>query len=302
MMELALGTVQFGLDYGISNKQGQVAKVEVEEILTQALSLGINTLDCAGAYGDSEQVLGELNVSKRFNLISKIPALSHKKTSITPFLEQSLSNLQCDELATLLFHQADDLLTHPNKDKLFSQLALLKKQSIVNEIGVSVYSLEQLSLITEAYDIDIVQAPINIFDQRFIANDTLELCKRKHIKIHARSLFLQGLLFIEPEDLNRYFLPYQTKINAFSALAKSMSCSKLTLALAVLLAQGSHKKYSNNISHIIEKVVVGVCNTNQLREIVNAYQQAKTLDVSLKEIQSLADSRLGLINPSLWQL
>jgi len=306
-MKLALGTVQFGLDYGISNQQGQVTPAQVKELLHQAKALGIDTLDCAGAYGNSEAVLGALAASKDFNLISKIPALTSDQESIIPFIEQSFSDLQCSHINTLLFHQADDLLKHPNKAAFFSQLLLLKEQKKVNVIGVSVYNPEQLTTIAQQYSIDTAQVPINIFDQRFISEDIMALCQNKHIKLHARSLFLQGLLFIEQAELSPYFKPYQDKLNAFSAMAQYLSCSKLTLALALLaqdLPYNKRNKTTNNTTsdNVIEKLVVGVCNTQQLVEIVNAYQQAKNLKVTTEELSSLADTRLGFINPSLWQL
>lgn len=312
-MKLALGTVQFGLNYGISNQQGQVTPNQVNDILQQAKALGIDTLDCAGAYGNSEKVLGELGASEHFNLISKIPALATDQDSIIPFIEQSLTDLQCDNLHTLLFHQANDLLKHPNKTQFFSQLLTLKAQQKVKNIGVSVYNPEQLIAIADQYSIDIAQVPINVFDQRFLSPKIIQLCHNNKIKLHARSLFLQGLLFIEEAHLNSYFAPYKNKLNAFSELAQHLSCSKLTLALA-LLAQNSLNYYLNSSPNkeeyieknihtkVIEKLVVGVCNTQQLIDIVNAYQQAKELTVSPEELTLLADTRLGFINPSLWQV
>ena len=315
-MKLALGTVQFGLDYGISNQQGQVSPSQVKDILHQAESLGIDTLDCAGAYGNSEKVLGALGASKRFKLIGKVPALTAEQSAITPFVEKSLTNLQANQLDTLLFHQADNLLNHPNKSQLFSQLSQLKDQQRVKNIGVSVYSPEQLITIANRYAIDTAQVPINIFDQRFLSTDIIELCQKKHIKLHARSLFLQGLLFVEQKELKPYFAPYQEKLNKFTLLAQYLSCSKLTLALA-LLAQELRENKKRQVDkkselavidkvviekNVVEKILVGVCNTQQLNEIVNAYQQAKSLEISPNELRLLSDNRLGFINPSLWAI
>lgn len=300
-MKLALGTVQFGLDYGVSNQQGQVSKHHVEEILNTAKSLGIDTLDCAGAYGNSEQILGELKANEHFKLISKVPPLTAEDESIIPFVEKTLKHLQCHHIETLLFHQADNLLTHSHKLKLFSELSLLKKQNTVNNIGVSVYSPEQFIAISREYSIDTAQVPINLFDQRFLTNDIRDICKKEHITLHARSLFLQGLLLIDKADIPTYFSPYQDKLNAFSLLAKHLSCSKLTLALALLVSdQLTNEKESYNT--VIEKIIVGVCNTQQLTEIVSAYQSAKALNITRDELELLADKRLAFITPSLWSL
>jgi len=307
-MKLALGTVQFGLNYGISNSQGKVGKSQVKDILDKALSLGINTLDCAGAYGDSEQILGELINQSDFKLITKIPNISDNETSIVTYFQQSLDYLNCDKVQTLLFHAADNLITHPNKINLFQQLEQLKNNDLTTNIGVSVYSPEQLKAIHQQFPMDVAQVPINIFDQRFIPQNFLDYCAQEQIKLHARSIFLQGLLLLNENSLPKYFIPFRKKLNDFSSLAKNLACSKLTLALAIL-AQNSHnlKPSPHNLKHdleysfdVIEHIVVGVCNSLQLIEIVDAYEQAQTLAVNYEDLAALADSRLELINPSLW--
>jgi len=301
-MKLALGTVQFGLDYGISNTHGKVCKSQVKDILEKALSLGINTLDCAGAYGDSEQVLGELIDKSDFNIITKIPNLSKNETSITEYFQQSLQNLKRDKVQTLLFHSADNLITHPFKVMLFQQLNKLKNIGLVNEIGVSVYTPKQLKSIHQQFSIDVAQVPINIFDQRFIEPSFIDYCSKERIKLHARSLFLQGLLLLDENTVPEYFLPFKDKLNDFSRLAQHLSCNKLTLALAIL-AQNSHNLNPHNLNdkfHVIEHIVVGVCNSIQLIEIVNAFEQAQKLAINTENLTKLADFRLELINPSLW--
>ena len=293
-MKLALGTVQFGLNYGVSNHQGQVPKSQVKDIIEQALSLGINTLDCAAAYGDSEQVLGELISNSDFNIITKIPALADEQTSLLDYFEQSLKKLQQKNIHALLLHQADNLITHAQKQQLFQQLQSLKQQNLTKKIGASLYSPEQFRTIALNYPIDIAQVPINVFDQRFLAQDIIHLCRKKQIKLHVRSLFLQGLIFINEQNLSQYFVPFKDKLLAFSQLAKYLNCSKLTLALAIV-AQESH-----NTNDIVEKLVIGVCNTEQLNQIVQAYQQAMVLAVTIEELVTLKDNRLKLINPSYW--
>ena len=322
-MKLALGTAQFGLDYGISNNQGQVNKSEVADILKLAIHLGIDTLDCAGAYGNSEEVLGDIlkhqPIKQQFNIVSKIPALTDKQSSIGQFFTKSLEHLHRDKIDILLFHHADNLLNHPKKNDLFAQLNSIKFQGKVNRIGVSVYSPEQLKAIALSYPIDVAQVPLNIFDQRFMSAELFNLCQQKNIKLHARSLFLQGLLLIKPEELPAYFKPYQDKFIAVRELAKYLNCSILALALSIAVSDipslaiqsdaNINKKSANKNkksaiglkkSDLIEKIVIGVCTTTQLTEIVTAYQQATELKISIQELVSLADNRVGLLNPNLW--
>lgn len=304
-MKLALGTVQFGLDYGISNTHGQVEQGEVTAILSLAKSVGINTLDCAGAYGNSEQVIGEVltqsPLKPQFTYVSKIPALENHQDDINSYLAQSLAHLKTENIDALLFHQGDNLISHPNKNELFQQALTLKSEHKINRIGASLYSPSQLVTIAEQFDLDLAQVPLNIFDQRFIAHDILTLCQQKNIKLHVRSLFLQGLIFLDEEQLASYFRPYQEKLMAFAQLANYLGCSKLTLALAIV-AQELPYVDKRTPGKIIEKVVLGVCSTKQLTEIVTAYQRAKTLTIPMEELLALADNRLEFINPSLWSL
>jgi aryl-alcohol dehydrogenase-like predicted oxidoreductase len=321
-MELALGTVQFGLDYGISNTQGQVSKNETANILVHAKKLGITTLDCAGAYGNSEHLLGEIFTSSQlgedFDIISKIPALTNVDENINAYFSRSLVHLQQQKIETLLFHHADNLLTHPARKKIFAQALSLKSAGLIERIGVSVYTPEQLKVIAKNFPIEMAQVPLNVFDQRFISSEMISFCQTQKIKLHARSLFLQGLLFIEQDKLAPYFSPYKKKIHDFSALAQYLNCSKLVLALAIafssndsLTAQNSHTTFKDEtsdinatptLSRVIEKLVVGVCNTKQLIDIVEAFELAKHLSVSNNELMALADERLDFINPSLWSV
>ena len=312
-MKIALGTAQFGLNYGISNKHGQVDKTQVADILNIAVGLGIDTLDCAGAYGNSEQVLGLLleqySSQKSFNIVSKIPELSPEQCSIYPFFDKTLKHLKQDKIATLLFHHADNLLHHPKKEQLFQQLQTLKVAKKINRIGVSVYNPEQLKAVALHYPIELAQVPMNVFDQRFISADIIELCQQKQIKLHVRSLFLQGLLLIEEDKLDPYFLPYKEKFLAFTRLAKYFGCSTLTLALSIVaqelpatLHRRNKEEHTVTPHNIIEKVVIGVCSSKQLSQVVNAYQQAQNLAIAAQELLSLADDNLKLINPSLWKI
>jgi len=117
MMKLALGTTQFGLDYGVSNSQGQVCPNEVTKILSLAKQAGINTLDTAPAYGNSEQVLGATRLTQQFSIVSKIPALSNNEIDIEHYVKSSLQHLNIKKLSAVLFHQVQDIIssTHAKK-------------------------------------------------------------------------------------------------------------------------------------------------------------------------------------------
>ena len=308
-MKLALGTVQFGLDYGISNQAGKPSFCEIVRILNTAYEYSIDTLDTASAYGDSELVLGKMlretstasSTEQSFNIVTKIPHLSNTTpskttsctTSISEYFDNSLKHLQTRKIDALMFHNANDLLTNEGAS-YFQQATDLKRQGLVKKIGVSVYQPQQLETIMERFKLDIVQVPFNYLDQRFSQPAIQENLAKQHIEVHVRSLFLQGLLLMPLERLNDYFQPYLRQIQRFHALCKQLKCQPLTLALALI-----------HTNDFIDKAVVGCCSNEQLIQIINHYQRAKVLVDSLtnetfEQLSLLACSDEALINPSLW--
>ena len=314
-MKLALGTVQFGLDYGISNQAGRPSFSEIKKILTTANAHDIDTLDTASAYGESEQVLGraltDINTEQHFHIVTKIPRLSNtktssttaaipttpsttlKNTSIREYFDSSLKHLQVRKIDALMFHHADDLLTDKGAS-YFQQAIELKQQGLVNKIGVSVYQPHQLEAIMESFNIDIVQLPFNCLDQRFTQRNIQEQLAKQNVEVHVRSLFLQGLLLMPLVEVSPYFQPYLIQIQQFHTLCQQLNCQPLTLALAFI-----------HTNTFINKAVIGCCSNEQLTQIIDHYQQAKALADSLsnetiEQLNLLACSDEGLINPSFW--
>lgn len=287
-MQLALGTVQFGLNYGISNEQGQVCPEEISNILTLAIENNINVLDTAASYGESETVLGKNNLSRHFNFISKIPALNNTETNIAQYVEASLTRLQVSQLETVLFHQVDDIINSPFSSERFKALSEQKLRGKVNKIGVSVYNPQQLEYCVKHYKIDIVQLPLNCLDQRFIQNNWLKKLADSGIEVHCRSLFLQGLLLMPLSQLNNYFSPFFQIIKKFSDTAQKFNISPLTLALAIACQQKT-----------IDKIVLGCCDARQLNEIISAYHIASDFK---EDLSFLACEDENLLIPSNWRL
>lgn len=292
-MKLALGSVQFGLPYGISNHQGKTNLKEVEKILNLAKQHQIETIDTAAAYGDSEEVLGTLSVTEHFKLVTKIPALDKVKKGMSSLIEQRFIKLNTARLYGLMFHQASDLLTSHGK-KLYRQALEYKKQKKISKLGVSIYQTSELTTLTAQLPIDMIQVPFNCLDQRFIAPEIIQLIDDNNIEVHARSIFLQGLLLMPIYELADYFKPYQGALRRFDDMCKHLNCHPLTLALKVA-----------QLSSHISKAVVGCCSAQQLTQILEHEQLAKQLSIPMGELnqpslQTLACHEQGLINPSLW--
>ena len=204
MSKIALGTVQFGIDYGINSESGQVQPEEVRSILNYAHSQNIDLLDTAPVYGDSEKILGRAN-SSNFKVVTKTRHFDSLKINnndirlLNSDFYHSLEYLKQDSVYGVLMHNASDLLK-PGAEKLFDQLQKLKQEEKITKIGVSVYDHSQLQAILEIFDIDLVQLPFNIIDKRLIDSGMLAKLKNRGIEVHARSVFLQGLLLMSERN------------------------------------------------------------------------------------------------------
>jgi aryl-alcohol dehydrogenase-like predicted oxidoreductase len=279
-MKLALGTVQFGLDYGISNKKGKVGKDIVQDIFNLAKKNNITTLDTATSYGDSEKVIGDITKAKnlKFNIITKFTPSDIQNNKI----EISLENLKAESVFGILLHNSEELLTRKKTD-LYNSLLEFKKNGLCKKIGCSVYSPNEALDISKNYNIDIFQIPSNLFDQRLFTNDILQKIKSTGAEVHIRSVFLQGVVFI---PFNRIPLHLNKLRPQLEKLQKDNN--KLTIAKA--LAPFVQNK-------LIDKIVIGCCSVIELKQIISAYNIAKTLKIKLEDFE-ITD--IDTIDPRNW--
>ena len=288
MSKIALGTVQFGIDYGINSENGQIRPEEVRGILNYAYSQNIDLLDTAPAYGSSEKVLGEANV-QNFKVVTKTRHFDNAEISnddidlLKKDFSCSLVDLRQESFYGVLVHDANDLLK-PGSKKLFDQLESLKQAEKIKKIGVSVYDHKQLQSILENFDIDIVQLPFNILDKRLIDSGMLVKLQNRGIEVHARSVFLQGLLLMSNQDRPR-------KFHRWNALWKTWHEWLNDNQITALEAAIRHAVSMPEIS----KVLVGVDTKDQLKEIIIAS------DGILPNIPAeLYTNDVNLLNPSNW--
>ena len=166
-MKIALGTVQFGLDYGIANNQGKVSTNIAKNILMHAQLAGIDTLDTASVYGNSEEQLGEIGV-KDWRIITKLSNVPNSCDDISLWVREqvfkSIQRLKVRSIAGLLLHDTGQL-TGPHGQQIWSALKTLKDEGVIEKIGFSIYHPNELEILWESYRPDIVQAPYNIFDR-----------------------------------------------------------------------------------------------------------------------------------------
>lgn len=283
-MKLALGTVQFGLPYGIANQSGQVRRDEASQILALARERGIDTLDTAIAYGESERCLGEIG-TQGFKVITKLPALPDGVTDIAAWVndhvQNSLLRLKVKSVYGLLLHRSEQLLGSAAQPMLRA-LERLKADGIVQKFGVSIYAPHELDAVTQACAIDLVQAPLNLIDRRLATSGWLQRLHDQGVEVHARSVFLQGLLLMPRMAIPEKFTPWTDIFDRWHTWLEENEIAAVEACLAFV---GSRT----------ERVVVGVDNRFQLQELLQA--TGKELPMQLPNI-SCDDERL--INPSNW--
>lgn len=278
--KLALGTVQFGLDYGINNTNGQVKIADIQAILAFANSVGLDTLDTAFLYGNSEENLGQCNLNG-FNIVSKLPPCTAPE--IDSIFDKSLNRLHQNNLYGYLFHHFS---TYGQNEKMITALQKLKVKNKVQKIGFSLYNPSELEILLDKnIDFDLVQVPYNLFDQRF--DPYFPLLKEKGVEIHTRSAFLQGLFF---KDLSTIPLHFNTVIPELTQLNK-YDINKAALCLNFVVSNPH-----------IDKVVIGVDSVDQLKININGLELLPKVKALREELKSLKVDNELIINPSLWKL
>ena len=283
---LILGTAQLGFPYGIANKQGQVSHDEAKKILEHAAANGLDTLDTAIAYGDSEQRLGEIGV-QNWQIVSKLPAVPEGCNDISQWMEdsvkESLQRLKVKSLYALLLHRPKQLLD-PVGEHLFQNLKHLKDDGIVQKIGISIYDPGELDILWNRYNFDIIQVPFNIFDRRLIDTGWLIRLAEQSTELHVRSVFLQGLLIMKPIDRPQKFGRWAS---LWSKWEEWLKCTGLTPLQACL-------RYVLSLPEI-NKVIVGIDGLDQLKEILHAAEgQMPNIP------DELQCNDQDLLNPARW--
>lgn len=283
---LALGTVQFGLPYGVANTSGQVSLDEAAVILQQAWTAGVDTLDTAIVYGESEQRLGEIGVDG-WRVVSKLPAIPDDYTDVGRWVQEavmcSLQRLKIDQLYGLLLHRPQQLLESRGED-LYAALVELKTRGLVKKIGISIYDPGEFDRLWPRFQLDLVQAPFNILDRRLETTGWLTRMHQAGIEVHVRSVFLQGLLLMEADRRPEKFARWQPLWDQWHRWLAEQALTPVQACLGFAMSRPE-----------IDRIVVGVDNPGQLREILSAAEVHVPMSPTTLMIEDPV-----LINPSRW--
>ena len=282
--KIIIGTAQFGMSYGIANQNGQVHQNEITAILDMAWENGISMMDTAKAYGTSEESIGNYlkqHSKSSWEIITKI---GKSRYNIVDQINDSIFNLTTHPYSVLA-HSAELFL-----DEAFqSELKGIKDKGLIKKIGVSLYNENEINKILESsFKPDIIQLPCNILDNHLYHSGILDELYNKCIEIHARSVFLQGLFYLNDAEINKRFsrvLPYLKKLKL---IAEKCNLNLAELSLLWLLSLKE-----------VSKVVIGVDNAKQLSSHLKTVK--KTIDSNIiEEALSIHFENDKILNPSNW--
>ena len=286
MAELILGTVQFGLNYGVTNATGALDDKTVREMLKASRDLGVYGFDTAADYGNSQVRLGELWLSPEPPRY--ITKFSLEPNGVTPDPENlylnSMRDLNVDRLAGVLFHKLADL----SDERCVAAVKVLRSardQGVVERAGVSAYSMEDVRLARSVFpDMNLIQIPANILDSSLLDSEELAELRSEGCHIHVRSVFLQGLLLASPEKLPDFFKPLAPVLRIIRDEADVRDVSVLELVLQTM-----------KVNPKLDAVVLGATSVSELTEIASAWNS--TLPPINLEIP---DFPLELLDPRRW--
>jgi len=281
--KLALGTVQFGLKYGINNQSEVLTETDVKSILDEAFASGIDLLDTSPAYGNSEEILGK-NTIGNFDIVTKLPAET-QRGSVKSALLKSLVDLSIHDVYGYILHDYSDLKRNPSIWKEFEEL---KVEGLVKKIGISIYHPDELEhFLSLGFCPDLIQFPMNIADRRFV--DWLPKLKEMGTEIHVRSAFLQGLLLMGKKP--DFFEPVSKQLDRILSVCDEFNISSEVLCLSFLY----HNKN-------IDRILIGVDSISQLKKNCTSFKQAQQIQIPEDVLSELIIEDNNFILPYNWKL
>ncbi|MBN1793542.1 MAG: aldo/keto reductase [Candidatus Omnitrophica bacterium] len=279
------------MDYGIANKTGKVPRDQALNIVQYAHEAGIDTLDTAYVYGDSEEIIGHfLSGAKRaFKVVSKLPPLDDKSTleDIEDAVKTSRDRLKIQVLYGYLIHRPRDFLQHKG---LWNALETLREKGIMKKIGFSICTTEELEMIFKNnIAIDILQLPYSIFDRRF--EKYFSELKERNIEIHARSAFLQGLVFLTPGALPSNLSKAKDPIEKLHKASRALHLPIHAVCINFVLLQS-----------YIDKVVIGVDHLEHLKKNVEALKAIHKVKKAYGKLMPLEIDDEQILLPYNWNI
>jgi len=282
--EIILGAAQFGDSYGISNSYKRLKRTTIIKILLAAIKNGITKIDVSDSYFNSsiKKIIKKFN----FEICFKIPSI--KTLNIEEIKEVINSNIRhYKKIYSISIHSPKDLLLKKKIKQVINYLHLLKKKKLIKKIGISIYNEKELYLATKIFNkkLDLIQIPINLVDQRFAKKKIVKKIKDLKLEVHARSIFLQGLLLMKSKDKPKYFKRWDKEFVTYD---------KLTIKKKKIMCLNFVKQLN-----FINALVIGFLSPNQLNNIYLLEKKYKY--VNLPKDINIRSNEIKLINPTKWK-
>ncbi len=298
--KITLGTAQLGFPYGIANQIGEISSINATEILRQSINMKINSFDTAPNYGKSEELIGKF-IQKTKNdsikITTKIPRiiLGNKEkinSSVYNFINQSIKNsskkLEMEKIPICLLHNPKDMKLF--RDDISSTFSKLKKENKIKLSGVSVYTIEDIKEFLNQNELDVIQIPINIFNSKIINSNILSELKKNNKIIFARSIYLQGLFFLNPKKLPIHLEKVKSKLEILHELSKEYGRSVEDIAFSFIRDMSE-----------VDSMIIGVESLNQLKNNIKLLNSPplndKLVNKIYREFNNISEE---IVNPSLW--
>ena len=290
-MRLCIGTVQFGMDYGVQGGMHPAVEDAVR-MLDYATQNGVDAIDTAAAYGTAEEVVGEFLSRKTLpresvQVISKFGTGIFEGASVADYavrlraaVETSLKRIWSDYLDAYICH----VPTAAGDPAIIEAMAALKASGLVRHVGFSVYDPDQVRACLMSDVVDFIQSPFSFLDRRMATSGALAEARAKGVDLHTRSAFVQGLMLMDAAKIPEHLAVTRPVISDLEAACAEAGLSRRALALAFV-------KANPNISHL----VFGVDNLEQLKEIVSDFDRSVDWDA----VKFLAD-RFAAVDPAIF--
>ena len=285
MSKFILGTVQFGLNYGINNHQGQPARSTVNEIFNLAYHLGLNTLDTADAYGTAHEIIGNYHRDNKVDFKINTKFRSVKKEVFIDQVKKACELLEVESLNVCFYHSYTEYFTR----KLQPYFEKLINLQLINQVGVSIYTNEEFEVVISDPLVNVIQLPFNVFDNFNQRGNLILKAKEKGKIIQIRSVFLQGLFFLEPKLLKGNLVELTEVIISLNNIANDYNISMADLCLLYVL----HFKE-------IDQIVIGVNTPEQLISNSRIFQSNITSEI-IDRVNSINVKNKSLLYPYNWK-
>ena len=283
--KIALGTAQFGMPYGIANRDGQVHADEISSILDLAWQTGIDTIDTAKTYGNSERSIGNYIKYRPNNKWIIITKISNSENKVVDQIKNSMEKLTIRP-CVVLAHSAELFL----EQKFQNELEEARDKKEIAKAGVSLYCEDEINKVMEsALRPEVIQLPLNILDTRLYRHGVLSRLHDAGLELHVRSAFLQGLFYLSEADLKAHFKDALSPIRKLKSIASDFGLTLAELSLLWIISLEE-----------VSKTVIGIDNVDQLKAHLET--QNKNVDPAVfEEALSVHYENASILNPSLWQ-